>query len=281
MLSCQTRSVRLLIGVLGVVIAFVAHAENRYVEWEAYLYGGKYYDSERVGAYALAERPVSTDVSFTGEVLHERYSDYEFSGVGGQVEWSTTPSLMLGLLGSLSRSEYSLGEGFGPSELSDNSQTLSISTELQQDKASFIAQAGRIFNSSFTTDRGFVSLDLYYWGNDYRGYVVAGARRTANFKEYSIEGYRSMSVHTFPVTLYAGATANDVKTAGELRTYHTVYESVYGGLYIDLINLSAPRWSLWLEASRQEGETVLSAELSVAFGPGARLPYISAFDFSQ
>ena len=83
------------------------------------------------------------------------------------------------------------------------------------------------------------------------------------------------------MTLYAGITRNDVRTVGELRTYHTIYESVYTGSYIDLFDLSAARWSLWLEASRQEGETILSAELNVTFGPGGDVPYISAFGFSQ
>jgi len=99
--------------------------------------------------------------------------------------------------------------------------------------------------------------------------------------ENTIEGYRPFFADVLPVTLYVGATRNDLDTKEGIRTYHTKYDSVYTGGYIDFLTTSSSRWNLWVEAARQDEDTVFSVELNVTLGPGADAPYISAFGFTQ
>jgi hypothetical protein len=124
-------------------------------------------------------------------------------------------------------------------------------------------------------------MDIYYWGAEYQWYARGATRQTKNYKENTIEGYRPFFADVLPVTLYVGATRNDLDTKEGIRTYHTNYDSVYTGGYIDFLTTSSSRWNLWVEAARQDEDTVFSVELNVTFGPGADAPYISAFGFTQ
>jgi len=123
-------------------------------------------------------------------------------------------------------------------------------------------------------------MDVYYWGAEYLWYARGATRRSKNFKEYTIEGYRTFFADVLPVNLYAGATTNDLSTKEEIRSYHTSYDSVYTGCYIEFLTTSSSTWNLWVEAAKQDEDTIFSVELNVTFGPGADAPYISAFGFT-
>jgi hypothetical protein len=250
------------------------------MDWETQLYGGEYYEDQRIGAYGIASKSFLNNFSITGELLYERYSDYNFSGVGGYLNWEATEFAKVGIVGSHSRSEYSFGSEYEDQNWEDVSKTLGLSTELNHEPATLAAQVGQIFNNSFNNDRYYLAMDIYYWGTDNKWYARGATRKTRNYKEYLIEGYRTFFADTLPVTLYVGANKNDLGSKEELRTYHTSYDSVYTGSYIDFLTTSSSRWNLWVEAARQDNDTVLSVELNIAFGPGVDAPYISAFGFT-
>jgi hypothetical protein len=249
--------------------------------WEAQLYGGEYYKDTRVGAYGVASKSFLTDFSITGETLYERYNDYNFSGVGGHLTWDVTKFAKFGLVGTHSREEFSGDLDFDGHESEDISNTLGLETELNHDPVTLAVQFGRIFNNTYNNDRYYLSSDAYYWGAEYLWYLRGAVRRTKGFKEYTIEGYRTFFSDVLPIGLYAGVTRNDLSTEEELRNYHTTYDSVYAGSYIEFFSTSSSSWNLWTEAARQDGDSFFSIELNVAFGPGADAPHISAFGLTQ
>jgi len=265
----------------SLVFPCIVKAENTFMDWEIQLYGGEYYEDKRTGAYSIASKSFPNDFSITGEILYERYSDYDFAGIGGRLIWEATSFAKLGLVGSHAHEEYTFGSDFEDPESEVVSDTLALDAELNHDPVTLAVQLGRVFNDTYNNDRYYLSMDLYYWGAEYLWYARGATRQTKNYKEYTIEGYRPFFADVLPVTLYVGATRNDLGTKEEIRTYRTTYDSVYTGGYVDFLTTSSSRWNLWVEAARQDDDTVFSVELNVAFGPGADAPYISAFGFTQ
>jgi len=272
-----------IIGCFSFSLAFpcIANAENTFMDWETQLYAGEYYEDSRIGSYSIVSKALPGDLSLTGEILFERYSDYDFAGVGGHLTWEATTFAKFGLVGSHAHEEYDYGSDFEDPGSEVVSSTVGLETELNHDPVTLVAQLGRIFNNTYNNDRYYLSMDAYYWGADYLWYARGATRRTKDYKEYTVEAYRSFFADVLPLTLYTGATKNDLDTKEELRTYRTSYDSVYTGGYIDFLTTSSSRWNLWLEAARQEEDTVFSIELNITFGPGADAPYISAFGFTQ
>jgi len=272
---------RSLTGYVCFSLAFpcVVRAENSFINWETQLYGGEYYEDKRIGAYGIASKSLLSDFAITGEILYERYNDYNFSGVGGHLTWEATESAKFGLVGSHSVGEYDLDPGFEDPNWENTSDTVGVETELNRDPVTLAVQLAKILKNNFNDDRYYLSGDLYFWGAEYLWYARTAVRRTRSYKEYTIEGYRTFFADVFPLSLYVGATRNDLGTKEELRTYHTSYDSVYAGGYIEFLATRSSTWNLWLEAARQENDTVFSVELNVAFGPGVDAPYISAFGF--
>ena len=271
MQSIYAKFTRTIIGFFffNTVFPDIVKAENTPLEWEVQLYGGEYYKDKRVGAYGVAYKSFLTNFSITGETLHERYSNYNFSGVGGHLTWEATDFAKFGLVGSHSHEEFSGDLDFDGQESEDVSNTLGLETELNHDPITLAAQLGRIFNNTYNNDRYYLSTDVYYWGAEYLWYVRGAAKRTKGFKEYTIEGYRTFFSDILPINLYAGVTRNDLSTKEELRNYHTTYDAFYAGSYIEFFSTSSSRWNLWVEAARQDGDAIFSVELNVAFGPGA------------
>lgn len=281
-----THFTQAIIGCFCFILAFpcIVKAENTFMEWETQLYGGKYYEDNRIGTYSIASKSLLNDFSMTGEILYERYnddSDYNFAGVGGHLTWEATTFAKFGVVGSHSHEEYTFGPDFEDQELEVVSNTLGLESELNHEPVTLAAQLGRIFNNTYSNDRYYLSMDIYYWGAEYRWYARGATRQAKNYEEYTIEGYRTFFSNTLPITLYVGATRNDLGTKEEIRTFHTKYDSVYTGGYIDFLTTSSSTWNLWVEAAKQDEDTVFSVELNITFGPGADAPYISAFGFTQ
>ena len=265
----------------SLVVPSIVKAENTPMDWEIQLYGGEYYGDKRTGAYSIASKSFLNDFSITGETLYERYSDYNFAGIGGRLIWEATTFAKLGLVGSHAHEEYDFGSDFEDQESEVVSDTLGLDAELNHDPVTLAVQLGRVFNNTYNNDRYYLSMDIYYWGAEYQWYARGATRQTKNYKENTIEGYRPFFADVLPVTLYVGATRNDLGTKEEIRTYRTTYDSVYTGGYVDFLTTSSSRWNLWVEAARQDEDTVFSVELNVTLGPGADAPYISAFGFTQ
>lgn len=248
--------------------------------WEVQLYGGEYYEDQRIGNNNIASKSFLDKYSIVGESLYERYDDYNFTGVGGHLLWDVTDFATIGLVGSHSVEEYSFGSEFEDRKSEDVYDTLAFETELNYDPITFALQTGRVFNNSYNSDRYYLSSDIYYWGAEYLWYARGVVRKAKNYKEYAIEGYRTFFTDTMPVTLYVGSMTNDLGTKEEVRTYHTSDDSIYIGGYIEFLATSLSRWSLWAEAAEQDEDAVISVELNISFGPGADAPYISAFGFT-
>jgi len=250
------------------------------MDWEVQLYGGKYYEDERVGSNNIVSKSFLDKYSIVGEFLYERYDDYNFKGVGGHLLWDVTDFAQIGLVASHSVDEYSFGSEFEDSETEDVYDTLGFETELNYDPITVALQTGRVFNNSYNSDRYYLSSDVYYWGAEYLWYARGVVRKAKNYEEYAIEGYRTLFSDTMPVTLYVGAMTNDLGTKEERRTYHTSYDAAYVGSYVEFLSTSTSVWNIWFEAAKQEGDMEISVELNISFGPGADAPYISAFGFT-
>ena len=256
-------------------------AENTFLDWETQLYGGQYYEDNRIAAYGIASKSFLDDFSITGEVLYENYRDYNFSGIGGHLFWDVTNFTRFGLVGSHSHEEFTYDLGIEGQENGDLFNTLGLTAELNLGPVTLAVQRAKIINDDYNNDQYYLSMDIYYWGTEYRWYARGAIRRTQNYDEYSVEGYRTLLSNVLPTTLYIGATRSDLVTIEELQPYRTSYDSVYTGCYIEFLKTSSTRWNLWVEALKLEEETVYSVELNVAFGPGVvDAPYITAFGFS-
>lgn len=194
--------------------------------------------------------------------------------------WETTKFTKFGIVGSLSHEEFTYDTDFEDQESKDVSNTLGLAAELNHGPVTLAVQRGKNFNNNYNNNHYYLSMDIYYWGAEYLWYARSATRRTKNYKEYTIEGYRTFFADVLPVNLYVGVTRNDLDTKEELRTYHTSYDSVYTGCYIEFLTTSSSRWNFSVEASKQDEDTVFSVELNIAFGPGVDAPYITAFGFA-
>jgi hypothetical protein len=263
-------------------------AEDGFLDWQAQLYGGEYYKDQRIGLYAIASREIFSDFVVVGEILHERYrggysdgyDNYNFSGIGAHVLWQANEAAKLGLVGSHSHDEYTYDPVFEDPKAEYVSNTLGLEGELNLDPISVAFQVGELSSEYYGDDRPYLSMDMYYWGADYLWFARGALRRSRNYKEYTVEAYRTFFPISWPLSLYAGATRNDLTTEEELRTYHTQYDSYYTGGYLQFLTTTSSAWSLWVEVARYDKDALLSVELNVTFGPGAVQPYISAFGFT-
>jgi hypothetical protein len=255
-------------------------AEGSSTGWEVQLYGGEYYEDQRIGNNNIVSKTFLDKYSLVAEFLYERYDNYNFTGIGGHLLLDVTDFARIGLVGSHSHEEYTFDADFEDRESEDVSDTLGLEAEINYAPVTFALQTGRIFNNSYNNDRYYLSSDIFFWGAEYIWYARGAVRKSKNYKEYTIEGYRTFFTGFLPVTLYAGTMINDLGTKEELRTYHTSYDSVYTGGYIEFLTTSSSSWNLWVEAAKQDEDTIFSVELNILFGPGANAPYISAFGFT-
>ncbi|MGD2074237.1 MAG: hypothetical protein PVI91_08290 [Gammaproteobacteria bacterium] len=263
-------------------------AQDASLDWQAQLYGGEYYKDTRVGAYGIASKGVLDDFAFTGEILYERYrggdndgyDDYSFAGAGAHFLWNAKAWAKFGLVGSHSHDEYRYDAAFVDPKSEYVSNTLGFEGELDLDPVTLALQVGKISTEYYNNDHAYLSMDAYYWGADYLWLARGAVRRSRNYEEYTIEAYRTFFPGALPLSLYAGATTNDLTTEEELRTYHTQYDSYYTGGYLEFLTTTSSAWSLWVEAARYDKDTILSVELNITFGPGVVAPYISAFGFT-
>lgn len=265
-------------------VAF-AEAEAGFIDWQGEVYGGEYYEDNRLGAYGVASQSVAESFTAIGEVLGERYTDgygdYDFSGMGAHLFWTVAEYARLGVVGSYSKEQYSYDPDFEQRKSEYSTDTLGIEAELSHGPVTFAAQFGQTSSDYYRNDHGYLSIDAYYWGNEYAWYGRGAIRRTKNFEEYTLEAYRTFSLYGLPFTAYTGATRNDLTTKEEVLAYHTTYDAFYAGCYIQFVTTASTAWNLWFEVSEQDKDTLFSIEIGLTFGPGADTPYLSAFGFDQ
>jgi hypothetical protein len=260
-------------------------AETRSLGWETQLYGGRYYDDQRIGAYGIGSIPLPKDLSIIGEVLHERYrgdnGDYIYSGVGGHLLWEAGESTKVGLTGSYSTDEYDYDKSYQDPKSEYASHTVALEGEFSLDALTLAAQFGNLSSNYYGDDTRYLSSDVYYWGEGYRWYARGAIRASNYYKEYTLEGYQTFLVNEIPLNVYVGATRNDLSTKEEILTSHTRYDSFYTGCYIDLLTTASSNWNLWFDVTKQDPHTVFTLELTITIGSGVDgAPYISAFGFT-
>lgn len=249
-------------------------AETDNLSWGAEVYGGKYYDDRRVGTYVAASSELDHGATIIGEALFESYdnSDYQFTGVGAHILWPVGVFGELGLVASQAWETYE----FEPDIETDyETRTLGVEWELEQGPFAVAAQAGKILKDYADRKRNYLSADIYFWGEQYDWYLRGAIRRISNESLYYIEGYRVFDMKRHAVTAYAGMSADDLDNPSPGGT-----DAVYAGAYAELFSTQRTTLTLWVEAAREENDTLFTIELNLAFGPGARTPYITAFGFS-
>ena len=266
------------------LVPCVVKAETSFIDWEAQLYGGDYYEDKRIAAYGVASRTLLDRFTIIGELLRERYregaSDYDFSGIGGHLLWEAAQFARFGVVGSHSHEEYTYEPDFDDPNAEYAVNILGLEGELNHDLLTLAVQIGEISSDYYSNDHTYVAADMYFWGAENRWYGRGAVRTTKNYEEYTVEAYRALLAKGLPITFYVGANRNDLTTEEEIRSYHTQYDSLYTGCYIEFATTTLSSWNLWVEAAKQETDMVLSVELNVTFGPGADTPYLSAFGFT-
>jgi hypothetical protein len=286
-LAKEGKSAAILASLLYVVCDLTAAAEVEagFFDWQGELYGGRYYDDDRIGAYGIASLSGAGSLTVMGEVLGERYTDgygdYDFSGLGAHLLWNVAEFARLGAVGSHSKEQYSYDQDFGERESDYVTDTVAVEAEIARGPVALAAQFGQTSSDYYRNDHGYFSIDAYYWGSEYSWYGRGAIRRTKNFEEYTLEAYRTFYLHGLPLTAYTGATRNDLTTKEEVLAYHTTYDAFYAGCYIEFATTASSAWNLWFEVSKQDTDTLFSIEINLTFGPGADAPYISSFGFNQ
>ena len=258
-------------------------AEDASVEWGGQLYGGKYYKDNLIGAYGLVSAPFSGNLRISGEVLRERYRNHEYSynisGVGAHIVWVTSSFTKFGLIGSHSRENYSFGTNIEGIKTNYLSNILGLEGEFGNDSLALAAQAGRVIDDDYSSRHRYFSVYFFYWGDLHLWNVRSGVRMVKNYQEYVLEGGYTFFADSFPTNLYVGTTRDNVFANDQSLSAPGQYNSVYTGCNLEFITTATSSWSLWVEASRQASETILSAELNISFGPSPVAPYNSALDY--
>ena len=252
-----------------------ALAESRKIDWSGEVYGGRYYDDKRLGTYFVLSKETTRGPTIAGEVLVERNTDYDFAGVGGHIYWPVEKLGNIGLIASQSWESYEYLESGENQELDYRSRTLGVEWELEMERIAIAVQAGNYDTGYDDSNQNYLSAELYFWGPELNWYL-RGATGRASGKSYNtIEGYRIFNLVERPVTAYLGVSTIDAQIVS-LKTV----DSIYAGTYVELFTTSTSTMTFWAEVAEQDDETLLTLELNLAFGPGARTPYVTAFGFS-
>ncbi len=240
--------------------------------WITEIYGGRYYDDSRIGAYLVTATDKGDGPNLIGEVLHEVYPAYRFSGIGGHLLWSTDAFGDLGIVASQAWEAYA-ATGF-PEE---HYQTRLLGAEWEYSKGRFsiASQIGRYLKSYSGTQSTFLSLDAYFAGSDNDWYMRTSTRRIGGRSFDLLEVYRDLQNAQRAVTIYTGISRDRLNSSTPGG-----YNSIYAGAYVDLFSTSRTDLSLWFELAKDEDDTLATLELNLTFGPGARTPYITAFGYS-
>ena len=257
------------------LLAFIvceSRAQTDELGWSGEIYGGEFYDDRRAGAYFAMSQSMAPGPTFIGEMLFERYTDYDFAGLGAHFLWPIGTFGELGLSLSQAWETYEVDPN-----LVSNYQTrmLGAEWEFEQGPFALALQAGKYLKDYSGNEPGYFSADAYFWGEQRDWYLRASTRRIADASLSLIEGYRLFQAYEHAVTAYAGVSRDDLDTITPGSA-----DSVYVGAYMDLFSTPKTNLSLWFEAAKQEDDTLLTIELNLAFGPGARTPYITAFGYS-
>jgi hypothetical protein len=285
LLSAEFRLSVILLYCCNLFFPCLAQAEDTGLAWGGQLYGGEYYKDNIIGAYGISSTSFGDDLTITGEILGERYHnrdrDYDLSGVGAHLLWKLSEFTKFGVAGSHADERFNYSDNFEGLKSKYLSNTLGLEGEFDHDPVALAAQAGKVANDNNGNYRRYFSINFFYWGAEHLWYVRSAIRKVKNYKEYILEGNRTLFADSFPTNLYVGTTQDDVITNDEILAPHRQYNSFYTGCNFQLIATSSSVWNLWAEAARQASDTILSVELNISFGPGVDAPYISALDYAR
>jgi len=257
-------------------IASNAQSENGVNDWlsKSYgeLYGGQYYDDDRLGAYFVASNRGETGVTVIAEALYERYPEYDFAGIGGHFLWPFSESGKAGFIASQAWETFEYAQSGERKNTDYRTNTAGIELEVETERLAFTAQGGKYFSGYDDKYRNYLASDVYFWGPETDWYLRAAVRRVSNDSIYMLEGYRSFHFSGHPITAYLGASTGDLENQEG--------DSIYGGAYLELFSTPNSTFSLWAEITEQDDETLLTLELNIAFGAVERAPYLTAFGFA-
>jgi len=261
----------------------LAQAADTALTWGGQLYGGEYYKDDLAGAYGISSISFSDNLIMTGEILRERYHnrvrDYNLAGAGAHLLWRPSELTMLGVTGSHSREKFSYGEFIEGLKYKYRTNTIALEAGLDSDPLTLALQAGKVVSDNYVTQHRYFSINIFYWGAEHLWYVRSAVRRLHDYKEYTLEANRSFFTDSFPTSLYAGTTHDDLITNSQVLAPHGQYNSYYMGCNFQFITTASSAWSLWGEVARQSSDTIWSVELNISLGPGVDEPYISALDY--
>lgn len=258
------------------LILFVCFNNAQAADWSGEIYGGRYYDDKRLGSYLVLSHVQPEGPILIGEFFYERYTDYEFAGVGGHFLWPVAQSVNIGFVVSQA---WETQEFSGFDDFDYQTRIAGLSLEFNSKRVTLAAQSGKYYTDYDDTDYEdtapmYLSADLYVWSPSYNWYLRGATRWISDDSLYYIEGYHTTYVMGVPFTGYIGASVFNSNIVSDVNL-----DSVYAGAYIELFSAPYSTLFLWTEVSEFDGETLLTVELSLLFGPGARTPYITAFGF--
>lgn len=238
---------------------------NVQADWSGEAYGGRYYDDSRLGSYLVFSNASSQGMTVIAEALYEKYTDYEFAGIGGHFLWPVAQSVDVGFVVSQAWETFEFS-GFDDVDYQTN--TAGMELEFTGERVTLAAQSGKYLTTYDDTSSTYLSADLYFWSVENNWYLRGSTRWVSNDSLHLIEGYHTSYLLGLPFTAYLGAGVQNS------------IDSVYAGGYVELFSVPSSAMFLWSEVAEIDGETFLTIELSIVFGPGARVPYITAFGSS-
>jgi hypothetical protein len=238
---------------------------NAQADWSGEAYGGRYYDDNRLGSYLVYSNASPQSLTIIAEALFEKYTDYDFAGIGGHFLWPVAQSVDVGFILSQAWESFEFS-GFDDVDYQTN--TAGIELEFTGERVTLAAQSGKYFTGYDDTDSMYFSADLYYWGIKNNWYLRGSTRWVSTDSLHFIEGYHTSYLMGVPFTAYLGGSVQNS------------IDAVYAGAYVELFSVPSSAMFLWSEVAELNGETFLTIELSIVFGPGARVPYITAFGSS-
>ena len=247
-------------------------AETDSSVWNAEVYGGEYYDDKRAGAYLVSSENVSEGSTFIAELLHEQYTGYRYSGVGGHILWSVEN---LGDLGFAASQAWETYDTVLSTPYHYQTRLLGVEWEYKHGQVALAAQGGKYLRDYSGKEHSFLSADGYYSGVNEDWYLRASTRRIGSASLNLLEAYRTLYAEGRAVTIYAGLSSDHLNSIAPSGN-----DSAYAGSYVSLFSNAKTNLTLWFELAQGEKDALVTLELNLAFGPGARNPYISSFGYS-
>jgi hypothetical protein len=236
------------------------------------LYGGRYYDDERLGAYLVSSIELDSGPVLVAEALSEHYPSYRFAGIGAHLLWPAGDWGDVGLVGSLAWETY---EAYADTEIDYQTRILGAEWEFERGPWAVAVQAGKYVEGYADTEAGYASADLYFWGANYDWYLRGATRRISDKSLNLLEAYRVFNILERSVTGYVGTSADDLDVVSPGAS-----DAIYAGAYAELFSHAGSTITLWFEAVREDHDSFITLELNLAFGDAVRMPYITAFGFS-